>query len=284
MKKFLYAFCGILALSACASTQEIPDMPAEDLYNMAWEDLEATKYKKAAAEFEKVETDHPYSKWAVKAKLMGAYAYYKDEKYDDAVMALDRFIKYHPGNKNVAYAYYLKGICYYDQISSAEKDQGDTSMAEETFKRLIMLYPNSKYAEDARKKINLTEDYRAGQEMIIGRYYLRNGNYLSALNRFNVVLEEYQTTVQIEEALYREVEIYTILGMNKYAKGYYDILQKNYPKGIWTEKAAAIMKKTQKTPVPVVNSDSEESTQNTKSWFDWLKFGGQDNENTEESK
>lgn len=244
MKKLYGLLCLVLLLAGCASDKNVSDnMSAEDLYNQAYEDLEATRYQKAAEGFEKVETDHPYSKWAVKAKLMGAYAYYKDEKYDDAILAADRFITYHPGNKDAPYAYYLKGMCYYDQISAADKDQGDTEKAEETFRRLIALYPNSKYAKDAEQKINLTEDYRAGQEMIIGRYYLKNNNYLSALNRFNVVLENYQTTIQIEEALYREVEIYAIFGMNKYADGYYKILKQNYPDGQWTAKAEKIMQK-----------------------------------------
>ena len=242
MKKIYVLFSVMAMLASCASNKDKDaDLPVEDLYNKAYEDLQATRYKKAAEGFERVEVEHPYSQWAVKSKLMGAYAYYKDEKYDDAIMAADRFIRYHPGNKDVAYAYYLKGMSYYDQISSADKDQGNTEKAEETFSRLVALFPDSEYAEDARNKLNLTKDYKAGQEMIVGRYYLQQGNYLSALNRFNVVLENYQTTVQIEEALYRQVEIYGILGMNKYAQGYYKILKQNYPDGKWTEKAAKIM-------------------------------------------
>lgn len=264
MKK-IYALLGLVFLfAACASNKEnAEDMSAEDLYNASWENLEKTKYEAAAAGFEKVETDHPYSKWAVKAKLMGAYAYYKNEKYDDAVLALDRFIKYHPGNKDAAYAYYLRGMCFYDQITSADKDQSDTVKAEESFRVLIALFPESKYAEDARKKINLTEDYRAGQEMNVARYYLQSGNYLSALNRFNVVLENYQTTVQIEEALYREVEIYAIFGMEKYADGYYKILKDNYPEGKWTAKAAKIMQKISKKET--IKAAKEKAAGETKS-------------------
>jgi len=292
MRKFcaLYALTFLWFLVSCASADKPENLSAEEIYNTAFEDLEKTRYKKAAEGFEQVETEHPYSQWAVKSKLMGAYAYYKNEDYDDAVLALDRFIKYHPGNPDAPYAYYLKGICYYDQISAADKEQGDTEKAEEAFNRLIMLYPNSKYAEDARNKLKLTEDYKAGQEMIIGRYYLNNGNYLSALNRFNVVLEEYQTTVQIEEALYRQVEIYAILGMNRYAKGYYDILQKNYPKGEWTEKAANVMaeindgkEKTEiKTEVPASGESAEKNEDN--SWFGWLNFSNDDDENAEISE
>ena len=274
MKKF-YGVLAVLLLAGCAADKTPSDLPVENLYNNAFDDLQKTKYKKAAEEFEQVEIEHPYSQWAVKAKLMGAYAYYKNEDYDDAVLALDRFIKYHPGNKDVAYAYYLKGMCYYNQISSADKDQADTEKAEEAFNRLILLFPNSEYAADARKKVNLTEDYKAGQEMIIGRYYLNNGNYLSALNRFNVVLENYQTTVQIEEALYRQVEIYGILGLNKYAAGYYKILHNNYPDGMWTAKAAKVMDKignsSIKKEVAPKKEVEEVKVETSGSWFNWFK-------------
>ena len=275
MKKIYGLLSVLCVLTACASEPNMDDWSAEQIYNKAFDDLEATKYKKAAEEFEKVETEHPYSKWAVKSKLMSAFAYYKDEKYDDAIIATDRFLKYHPGNKDAAYALYLKGICYYDQISAAEKDQGDTQKAEEAFQYLIALFPNTPYAEDARKKINLTEDYKAGQEMIIGRFYLNDGNYLSALNRFNVVLENYQTTIQIEEALYREVEIYAIFGMNQYANGYYKILQQNYPNSKWTEKAAKIMERigvenktssSSSNIAPAVSGANEKSEESS-SWF-----------------
>ncbi len=293
MKK-IAGLCGLLMLCACAGDKvDTHSMSAEDLYNTAFEDLEKTKYKKAAQGFEQLEIEHPYSQWAVKAKLMGAYAYYKNEDYDDAVLALDRFIKYHPGNKDVAYAYYMKGMCYYDQISAADKDQGNTELAEEAFNRLIMLYPNSEYAKDAQGKVKLAEDYKAGQEMIIGRFYLNNGNYLSALNRFNVVLENYQTTVQIEEALYRQVEIYAILGLDKYADGYYKILETNYPKGEWTAKAKKVMEKIANKPKAkkkVVNSaevrkteakpeqkkptEVVEKAEPKQSWWKrWLTFG-----------
>ena len=298
MKNKFGFLCVLLLLTACASNDNMADAPAEDLYNQAFEDLQATRYKKAAEGFERVETEHPYSKWAVKSKLMEAYAYYKDEKYDDAILVLDRFLKYHPGNQYADYAYYMKGICYYDQIAAADKDQGNTTNAEAVFRRLIALYPDSKYAEDARNKIKLTEDYRAGQEMVVGRFYLTEGNYLSALNRFNVVLEEYQTTIQIEEALYREVEIYAILGLNKYADGYYKILKENYPNGEWTAKAGKIMQKigTESSKnstgiAELINNKSvtenqtttEETKKESKSWFSWLGFGNSDDKDAEKN-
>ncbi len=246
MKKFLSMFCITLMLCSCASSKKEEhseiSQTAEQLYLQGYKDLQKTAYVKAAENFEKVELEHPYSKWAIKSKLMAAYAYYKGEKYDDAIIALDRFVKFHPSNKDVAYAYYMKGLCYYDQITPAQKDQSNTKKAQDTFSQLIVLFPNTEYAIDATKKLNLILDHIAGQEMSIGRYYLKNQNYLSSLNRFNTVVENYQTTPQIEEALYRQVEIYTILGLENQATKAFKVLEHNYPKSKWYKKAQKLIK------------------------------------------
>lgn len=238
-KKTVVALCGMLMLAACASgkSEEEASLSAEELYKQGYQDLQKTAYAKAAENFEKVEIEHPYSRWAVKAKLMGGYAHYKNEKYDDAVISFERFIKFHPGNKDVAYAYYMKGLCYYDQISPADKDQSITAKANDALQQVVIMFPNTAYAKDAAQKLNLTADHMAGQEMTIGRYYLNGKNYLSALNRFNAVVENYQTTTQIEEALYRQAEIYTILGMDNQALKAAKVLQHNYPQSSWNAKA-----------------------------------------------
>lgn len=247
MKKisgFFALFLGLSLLSACSSTKDIKEnQSAEELYNQAYKDLNKTSYAKAAETFEKVELEHPYSKWATKAKLMGAYAYYKDQKYDDAIISLDRFIKYHPGNKDAPYAYYLKALCYYEQITTVDKDQSNTQKALEALEQVINRFPDSKYAQDARLKIDLTRDHLAGKEMEVGRYYLGQNNYLSALNRFSTVVNNYQTTSHIEEALYRQVEIYTILGLNAEAENAKKVLGYNYPDSIWYKKALKISPK-----------------------------------------
>ncbi len=249
MKNFLYTLPVILLLflSACASdtAQEIndEDKTAEMLYNEAYDHLEKTSYQKAAETFDKVELEHPYSKWATKSKLMSAYSYYKDEKYDDAIIALDRFIRLHPGNKDIAYAFYLKGVCYYNQIAPSQKEQSATKDAYETFSQVIAMFPDSEYAADAKGKIALIEDHLAGHEMAVGRYYLENKEYVSALNRFSTVTDNYQTTNQIEEALYREVEIYTILGLNSKAEQKEEILRRNYPDSKWSKRATKLVKK-----------------------------------------
>lgn len=243
MKKFLIGVLCIGLLGACASKKEDLSMfSAEEIYTKAYNYTNKTQYTKAAEYFEKVETEHPYSRWAVKSKLMAAYAYYKDGKYDDALLALDRFIKYHPGNKDIAYAYYLRAICYYDQIAPAEKSQEATKEAHDALNDVIVLFDGTDYAKDAANKLKLTLDHEAAHEMYVGRYYLNDKNYLSALNRFNTVVEKYQTTVQIEEALYREVEIYKIIGLDKEAARVGKVLNLNYPESEWNKKALKLLK------------------------------------------
>ncbi len=240
MKKFLSLFLTLALVSACSSTPEKQPETAEELYNEGYELLEKTSYQRSAETFEKLELEHPYSKWATKAKLMGAYAYYRDEKYDDAVISLDRFIKFHPGNKDIAYAYYLKALCYYNQISGVEKDQGNTEKALDALNQVIVRFPETQYAVDAELKMGLVKDHLAGKEMEVGRFYLKQKNYLSSLNRFSTVVNNYQTTSHIEEALYRQAEIYKALGLTKEAQDAIRVLGYNYPKSKWYKQAQAL--------------------------------------------
>lgn len=235
----------LLFLSACSSVSRPTEEPktAEALYNQAFDLLENTSYVKAATTFEKVELEHPYSKWATKAKLMGAYAYYRDQKYDDAIISLDRFIKFHPGNKDIAYAYYLKALCYYEQITGVDRDQSNSEKALNALYQVMVRFPDSEYAQDAEFKIELVNDHLAGKEMEVGRYYLGQKNYLSALNRFSTVVNNYQTTSHIEEALYRQVEIYKILGLNKESQDALKVLGYNYPQSPWYKKALKLSQK-----------------------------------------
>ncbi len=242
-RTLIFSLFAVVWVAGCSSTpKEETHQSAEQLYNQAYEELEKTAYKKAAEGFEKVELEHPYSKWATKAKLMGAYAYYKNQQYDDAIISLDRFIKFHPGNKDIAYAYYMKALCYYEQISGVEKDQSETQKALNALQQVVLRFPDTDYAKDARLKIDLARDHLAGKEMEVGRYYLNQNNYLSALNRFSVVVVEYQTTSHIEEALYRQVEIYTVLGLNQEADKAGKVLNYNYPDSKWNKRAKKILK------------------------------------------
>jgi len=222
-------------LAACAGTDEAAyvERPVEDLYNTAMDSLLAGDYVEAARLFDEVERQHPYSVWASKAQVMAAYAFYQDNKYDDAINALDRFIQLHPGNRDIAYAYYLRAISYYEQISDIGRDQKMTEMALKSLEEVVRRFPESRYARDATLKADLARDHLAGKDMEIGRFYQRKGEYLAAINRFRTVIEKYQTTTHAPEALHRLVESYLALGVTDEAQATAAVLGYNYPGSPW---------------------------------------------------
>ena len=243
-RALLYAVAvgGCLALSACGSTDETyVERPVDELYNEAMDDLEADDNKKAAKLFDEVERQHPYSSWATKAQLMSAYAHYRANEYDEAIASADRFIELHPANPEVPYAYYLKGLCYYERISDIHRDQEMTEQAKRVFEELIARYPDSEYARDARLKIDLANDHLAGKEMVVGRFYLRGGYYLAAINRFKTVVDRYQTTTHVPEALMRLTEAYTALGIDDEARKTAAVLGYNFPQTGWYAEAYALV-------------------------------------------
>lgn len=222
-------------LSACAADKEDPyvERPVGELYNEALDQLQADEFGEAAKKFEEVDRQHPYSEWAARAEINAAYAYYMDNKYDDAISTLDRFIQLHPGNERVAYAYYLKALCSYEQIRDVQRDQTFTEQALTGLEEVRTRFPDSPYARDAKLKIDLVRDHLAGKEMEIGRYYQKRELYTSAINRFRNVIETYQTTAQVPEALHRLVECYLALGINDEAKAAGAVLGYNYPGSSW---------------------------------------------------
>ena len=224
-----------LLLSSCAGDEEDPyvEQPVDVLYNSAQSLLLGGSYARAADEFNEVERQHPYSKWAIKAQVMAAFAYYQANKYDDAVIALDRFIQLHPSNKDVPYAYYLKALCYYEQISTTDRDQRMTEDALKTLNALVTRFPDSEYARDAKVKMDLTYDSLAGKEMDIGRYYQNQGHYLAGINRFKAVIERYQTTTHVPEALLRLTESYLAIGLTDEARKSAAVLGHNFPGSTW---------------------------------------------------
>ena len=221
-------------VAACATEEEVyKDEPVEDLYNVALSSLDSGQYNEAAKAFEEVDRQHPYSVWATKAQLMAGFSFYKNNDYDDAIIALERFITIHPSNKDVAYAYYLKALCYYEQISDIGRDQRMTQLALKTLSEIVVRFPKSKYSRDASLKIELTQDHLAGKEMEIGRYYERQGLYLGAINRFKVVINKFQKTTHVPEALHRLTESYMALGLVEQAKKTASILGHNFPGSEW---------------------------------------------------
>jgi outer membrane protein assembly factor BamD len=224
------------AIAGCSSNgdeDEYVERSVSELYNNAMDELGQENYETAAKLFDEVERQHPYSVWASKAQLMSAFAYYQDNSYDEAINALDRFIELHPGNRDVAYAYYLKGLSYYERISDVGRDQKMTVKARESLQELVSRFPDSRYARDARLKLDLTEDHLAGKEMAVGRFYLKKGHYLAAINRFRKVITDHQTTSHVPEALHRLVEAYLALGVVDEAKATAAVLGHNFPGSEW---------------------------------------------------
>ena len=215
--------------------------PVETLYNQAARLLDQQKYPAAAIAFDEVERQYPYSAWATRAQLMSAYSYYRDLKYDEAVLGLDRFIQLHPGNENVAYAHYLRALSYYEQISDVRRDQRMTELALDNLSQVVNRYPGSRYARDASLKIDLTLDHLAGKEMEIGRYYLKRSDYNAAINRFQRVVDDYQTTTHVPEALHRLTEAYLAIGIKSEAQKTAAVLGHNYPNSEWYEDSYALM-------------------------------------------
>jgi outer membrane protein assembly factor BamD len=249
------------ALTGCASPKDTyVERPVEDLYNRAMNELLDESYAKAAKSFDEVERQHPYSVWATKAQLMSAYALYEASKYDDSIVAADRFIQLHPGHRDVAYAYYLKALDYYVQIADVGRDQKTTQQAMAALGEVVRRFPESKYGRDARLKIDLARDHLAGKEMEIGRYYEKEHSYLAAINRFQRVINEYQTTTHVPEALHRLTECYLALGLVDEAQRTAAVLGYNYPGSQWYSDSYALMRNQ---PTALANAAAAKDTTGT---------------------
>ena len=233
----------VLALAACGGGDEevYVERPVEDLYNEAMDLLIDGANAPAATAFEEVERQHPYSVWATKAQLMSAFARYQSGDYDQAVIAAERFIELHPGNSDAAYARYLIGLSYYEQISDVGRDQRNTELALDSFEEVRARYPETRYARDAALKISLARDHLAGKEMEVGRTYQDLEFYLAAINRFRNVVSDYQTTSHVPEALLRLTECYLALGVVGEAQATAAVLGHNFPGGKWYQEAYALL-------------------------------------------
>ncbi|WOK35581.1 outer membrane protein assembly factor BamD [Sphingomonas sp. C3-2] len=213
------------------------------LYNAAKDRLDRKQYKMAAALFDEVERQHPYSPWARRAQLMSAFSYYAARQYNESIQSAQRFLAIHPGNKDAPYAYYLIALDYYEQITDVTRDQKITQQALNALGELTRRYPDTRYAADARLKIDLVRDHLAGKEMEIGRFYQRRAQWLAASVRFRNVVDEYDTTTHAPEALMRLTESYLALGMREEAKKAAAVLGNNYPGTKWYERAYELMQK-----------------------------------------
>lgn len=213
----------------------------DTLYAAAKERLDQGRTKQAAALFDEVERQHPYSPWARRAQLMSAFSYYAARDYNKAIQSAQRFLSIHPGNKDAPYAYYLIAISYYEQISDVTRDQKTTEQAKQALTDIVRRYPATPYAADAKLKLDLVNDHLAGKEMTIGRSYERSGKWLAATLRFRNVVDNFQTTSHAPEALYRLVESYLALGIPAEAQKAAAVLEANYPGSKWYSRAYKLM-------------------------------------------
>jgi len=227
------------ALAACASgpdeTVAYVERPAELIYAEAFESMDEQSYRIAALQYDEVERQHPYSEWARRSMLMAAFANYQANNYEEAISDAERFIALHPGNRSTAYAYYLVAICYFEQIMDVGRDQATTLQAMNALEQVVRRFPESRYASDARLKIDMTRDHLAGKEMEVGRWYLNRNFHLASINRFQIVISEYGTTSHVPEALHRLVESYVAMGIDEEARQVAAVLGHNFPGSEWYE-------------------------------------------------
>ena len=242
----ILACASILPLSGCARNRAKGDTAyvARDvntLYAAAKRTMDQTDYERAAKLFDEVERQHPYSVWARRAQIMSAFNYYLAQKYTESISSAQRFLTIHPGNSEAPYAHYLVAMSYYQQIADVTRDQAITQQASDSFGELIRRYPESRYAADARLKLDLINDHLAGKEMEVGRFYQRSGNWLAASLRFRQVVDKYQTTSHTPEALERLVESYLALGTPAEAYRTAAVLGKNYPGTYWYRQSLRLL-------------------------------------------
>jgi len=217
------------------------DRTPEGLYAAGVEALQQRRYPQAVELFDQLERDHPYSTWATNAKIMAAYGDYQRNRYVEAIAALDRFIQLHPAHRDIAYAYYLRALSFYEQINDAQRDQRATETAMAALQDVANRFPDTAYARDARLKIDLGRDHLAGREMVIGRFYQRQRLLNAAIGRFRRVVEDFQTTNHVPEALHRLTELYLTLGLEDEARKTASVLGHNFPGNEWYQDSYALL-------------------------------------------
>lgn len=237
MKKFV--FMSLLLLMGCATVPSVPlnEETPEGLYLTAYGQFKEKDYEKAIENFDKVEQQFPYSQWSERAQIMMAYTQYLKNDYTASLLSLERFLQLHPGNRNVPYALYLKALCYYEQMSDPTREQEMTQKAEESFKAVLMRFPESVYAPDAREKLVMIQNYLAAKELSVGRYYQKNEDYIAAMNRFQETIDHWPESTQRPEAFYRLAACYKALGMNDQMNQVKEKLSKLYPDSVWNKRA-----------------------------------------------
>ena len=249
-----------LLFSSCSDSQNnigigvSEDKAAEEIFNSGERELIRRRYNDAAEKFKEVERLYPYSDWAKRALIMQVYTFHKGKEYENVVSAANRFIEFHPKDKDIPYAYYLIGLSYYDQVLAIGRDQKLTQEALKIFKLIIKEYPDSEYASNSQIKFDFLKNQLANKEMEVGRYYLKRSHYVSAINRFRGVIEDFSTTSQVPEALHRLVEAYLSLGLTDEAQTAGAILGYNYKSNEWYERSFELLRSKGLKPKSLGNS------------------------------
>jgi outer membrane protein assembly factor BamD len=238
MKKlFLPLLLGI-AVAGCSGDADkiITNKSITELYDDAYGEFEKENYDDAAEKFQMVETQYPASEWSADALIMAAYSQYLDDDFPGAILTADRFMRFHPGHRDVPYVLYLRGMCYYRQVSDVRREPGMSVYALQQFQQIVDRFPRSPYAENAKNKINILKNYIAGKVMYSARNDMRKENWASAITKFQSVITDAPETVMPEEAMYRLTEAYTAIGLSEQADGFAEMLKLNFPDGKWAKK------------------------------------------------
>lgn len=238
MKKLVLLSVLMVMLAGCAGTNDtvVTDLPLSDIYAKAYAEFNDENYEEAAAEFLKAEAQYPSSPYAADALVMAAYSQYLDGDFAGALLATDRFMRFHPGHADVPYVMYLRGMCYYRQVSDVRREPGMSAYALQQFQTLVKRFPHSPYAKNAENKIIILKNYIAGKVMYSARNDMKKENWTSAINRLQSVVTDAQETVMTAEAMYRLTECYTAIGLSEQANGYAQMLKLNFPDNEWTKK------------------------------------------------
>ena len=237
MKKLIFGLCSLAILSGCASDNKVtPEQPLDEIYSEAYTQFNKKHYEEAAEKFILAETQYPTSPWAADALIMAAYSHYLDDDFAGALLATDRFMRFHPGHADVPYVLYLRGMCHYRQVSDVRREPGESAYALAQFQQLVDRFPNSEYAKNAKNKIIILKNYLAGKVMYAARNDMAVQNWPSAITRFQSIITDATETVMTPEALYRLTECYTAIGLPDQARGYAEMLRKNFPDNEWTKK------------------------------------------------
>lgn len=238
IKKIFLILIATTALAACAGTDNeiVPQRPLNEIYKNAYAEFNDENYETAASEFLQAENQYPSSQWAADALVMAAYSQYMDGDFAGAILTADRFMRFHPGHRDVPYMLYLRGMCYYRQVSDVRREPGMSAYALQQFQQLVERFPKSEYAKNAENKILILKNYIAGKVMYSARADMARENWPSAISRLQSVLTDAQDTVMTPEALYRLTECYTAIGLPEQAYGYAEMLRLNFPDNEWSKK------------------------------------------------